>query len=201
MSAILRKERVMVTGVEDRVSVSEANVLQSKWGWFVALGIIQIVLGLVALGAPVFVTLATVVFFGWLLLIGGVLSVVHAFWQKQWSGFFIDLAIGILDAVVGFMLVAHPVASTEALTLLIAMFLFVGGIFRIVAALTGRFDNRFWVLLNGIVTLALGIMIWQQWPLSGLWVIGLFVGIELIFYGWSLVMVGLMARRLRRTAN
>jgi uncharacterized membrane protein HdeD (DUF308 family) len=191
----------MVTGVDERMSVFDADVLRRRWGWFVALGIIQIVLGMIALGASVFVTLATVVFFGWLLLIGGVLSVVHAFWQKQWSGFFIDLAMGALDAVVGFMVVSNPVASAETLTLLIAVFLFMGGIFRIVAALTGRFDNSFWVLLNGVITLALGIMIWRQWPLSGLWVIGLFVGIELIFHGWSLLMVGLSAKRSPRLAS
>ena len=191
----------MATALNQRASLLGGDVLRHKWGWFVALGIIQIVLGTIALGASVFVTLATVVLFGWLLLIGGVLAVVHAFWQKQWSGFFIDLAMGILNAVVGFMVVGNPVASAETLTLLIAMFLFMGGIFRIVAALTGKFHHVFWVLLNGVVTLALGIMIWQQWPLSGLWVIGLFIGIDLIFYGWSLLMVGLSAKSLSRSAN
>src|SRR5438552_519861 len=138
-----RKECVMVTALNQRASLLGGDVLRRNWGWFVALGIIEIVLGIIALGASVFVTLATVVLFGWLLLIGGVLAVVHAFWQKQWSGFFIDLAMGILNAVVGFMVVGNPVASAETLTLLMAVFLFMGGIFRIVAALTGRFDNSF----------------------------------------------------------
>ncbi len=191
----------MATGVTESVSVFGGDVLRRKWGWFVALGIVQILLGMIALGASVFATLVTVVFFGWLLLSGGVLSVVHAFWQKDWSGFFIDLAMGILYAIVGFMVVGNPVATAETLTLLIAVFLFMGGIFRITAALTGKFQNSFWVLLNGVVTLALGIMIWRQWPLSGLWVIGLFVGIEMVFYGWSLLMVGLSIKRLPRLAG
>lgn len=191
----------MATAVDQKVPLFGVDVLRRNWGWFVALGIIQIILGLIALGTSVVVTLVSVVLFGWLLLIGGVLSVVHAFWERQWSGFFIDLAVGILDVVVGFMVVGNPVASAETLTLLIAMFLFMGGIFRIVAALTGHFHHSFWVLLNGIVTLALGIMIWRQWPLSGLWVIGLFIGIDLIFYGWSLLMVGLTARRRLPAAN
>src|SRR5262249_45146442 len=110
----------MATGLDERGSVFGTDVLRRNWGWFVALGILQIVLGIIALGASVFVTLATVVLFGWLLLIGGVLSVGHAFWQKQWSGFFIDLAMGILNVVVGFMMIAHPLASAETLTLLIA---------------------------------------------------------------------------------
>src|SRR5438309_7434892 len=104
-----RKECVMATALNQRASLLGGDVLRHKWGWFVVLGIIQIVLGTIALGASVFVTLATVVLFGWLLLIGGVLAVVHAFWQKQWSGFFIDLAMGILNAVVGFMVVGNPV--------------------------------------------------------------------------------------------
>lgn len=139
----------MATGVAERVSLVGADVLRRKWGWFVALGIIQVLLRMIALGATVVVTLASVVLFGWLLLIGGVLSVGHAFWQQHWSGFFIDLAMGILNAVVGFMMIAHPLAGAETLTLLIAMFLFMGGIFRIVAALSGRLHNAFWVLLNG----------------------------------------------------
>jgi uncharacterized membrane protein HdeD (DUF308 family) len=192
---------MLATLVGERLPLVGADVLRRNWCWFLSLGIIQILLGVIALGASVFVTLATVVLFGWLLLIGGVLSVVHAFWEKQWSGFFIDLAMGILNTVVGFMVIDHPLASAETLTLLIAMFLFMGGIFRIVAAFTGKFPNPFWVFLNGVVTLALGIMIWQQWPVSGLWVIGLFVGIDLIFYGWSLVMLGLSARSLPALAN
>jgi uncharacterized membrane protein HdeD (DUF308 family) len=199
--SLSRKDRVMATGVSAKVPLFGVDLLRRGWGWFVALGILQIVLGVIAVGASVFVTLASVVLFGWLLLIGGVLSVVHAFWQKQWSGFFVDLAMGILYVVVGFMVVGNPLAAAETLTLLIAAFLFMGGIFRIVAALAGKVQNSFWVLLNGIVTLVLGIMIWRQWPLSGLWVIGLFIGIELIFYGWSLVMVGLTAKRLSSPAN
>jgi uncharacterized membrane protein HdeD (DUF308 family) len=186
----------MATDVSTKVPLFGVDMLRRGWGWFVALGIFQIVLGVIAVAASEFVTLASVVLFGWLLLIGGVLSVVHAFWQKEWSGFFVDLAMGILYVVVGFMVVGNPLAATETLTLLIALFLFMGGIFRIVAALAGKVQNSFWVLLNGFVTLVLGIMIWRQWPLSGLWVIGLFIGIELIFYGWSLVMVGLTAKRL-----
>jgi uncharacterized membrane protein HdeD (DUF308 family) len=196
-----KKGTCRATGVDEKASLLGVDVLRRNWGWFVALGIVQILLGMIALGASVFATLVTVVLFGWLLLSGGVLSAVHAFWQKHWSGFFIDLAMGILYAVVGFMVVGNPVATAETLTLLIALFLFMGGIFRIIAALTGRFPHSFWVLLNGVVTLALGIMIWQQWPLSGLWVIGLFIGIDLIFYGWSLLMVGLSAKGLARSSN
>lgn len=94
------------------------------------------------------------------------------------------------------MVVANPGATAVALTLLIAMFLIFGGIFRIAAAVSVRYPNWGWVLLHGGVNLLLGILIWRQWPLSGLWVIGLFIGIEMLFNGWSLVMLGLSAKNL-----
>lgn len=170
--------------------------LRKRWGWFLALGVLLVVLGVIALGSSVFLTLATMEFVGWLLIVGGVLEAVHACSCKGWGGFFIDLLTGILYVVVGFMVVANPGATAVALTLLIAMFLIFGGIFRIVVALVVRFQNWGWLLLHGVVNLLLGIAIWRQWPLSGLWVIGLFVGIDMLFNGWSLVMLGLAAKNL-----
>ena len=170
--------------------------LKRSWGWFVGLGVILIVLGLIALSVSVAVTLVTVILFGWLLIVGGVLSAAHAFWRRRWGGFFIDLFTGILYVVVGLMLVGNPAEGAATLTLLITLSLLLGGIFRIIVALAVRFHHWVWTLLNGIVTLLLGILIWRQWPLSGLWVIGLFIGIDMIFYGWSLVMLGLTARGL-----
>ena len=170
--------------------------LRKRWGWFLGLGILLVVLGMIALGSSVVMTLATMVFVGWLMIVGGVLEAVHAFNCKGWSGFFIDLLTGILYAVVGFMIVANPGATAVALTLLISMFLIFGGIFRIVVAVAVRFHNWIWLLLHGIINLLLGIAIWQQWPLSGLWVIGLFIGIDMVFNGWSLVMLGLAAKNL-----
>src|SRR5262249_58075517 len=96
---LLRKEDVMAAGVSAKVPFFGVDLLRRSWGWFVALGILEIVLGVIAVGASVFVTIASVVLFGWLLLIGWVLSAVHAFWQKRWSGFFVDLAMGILYVV------------------------------------------------------------------------------------------------------
>jgi uncharacterized membrane protein HdeD (DUF308 family) len=80
--------------------------------------------------------------------------------------------------------------------LIIAMFLVFEGVFRIVAALVARYPHSGWVLFNGVITLLLGVMIWRRWPYSGLWVIGLFVGIEMLLNGWSLVMLSLAGRKL-----
>jgi uncharacterized membrane protein HdeD (DUF308 family) len=184
----------MATMVNQNVPPFGAHVLKRSWGWFFVLGVLEIVLGTAAIGASVLATEVTVVVCGWLLLIGGILSAGHAFWRKHWKGFFLDLASGILYVVAGLMMVGNPVAAAVSLTLLIAMFLLVEGIFRIVVALSGHLEHWGWVMLNGLITSGLGIMIWRQWPLSGLWVIGLFVGIEMIFYGWSLVMLSLIAK-------
>jgi uncharacterized membrane protein HdeD (DUF308 family) len=170
--------------------------LRRRWGWYLVLGILLIVLGTTALGSSVLMTLATMVFVGWLMIGGGVVEAVQAFTCKGWSGFFLDLLTGILYVVVGFMIVANPGATAVALTLLIAMFLITGGIFRIVVAVSVRFPNWIWLVVHGIVNLLLGIAIWRQWPLAGLWVIGLFVGIDMIFNGWSLVMLALAAKKL-----
>ncbi len=170
--------------------------LRRNWCWFVSLGVIQIILGCVGLGAALTMTVFSVLFLGTLLLIAGGLTCVHAFMQKQWGGFFCDLMTGVLYLVAGGFVIENPLRAAETLTLMIAFFLIMGGLFRIVASLAGQFPQWGWVFVNGVVTLALGIMIWRQWPVSGLWVIGTFVGIEMIFYGWSLVMLGLTARRL-----
>jgi uncharacterized membrane protein HdeD (DUF308 family) len=172
----------------------DPGVLRRSWGWFLVLGILEIILGTVAVGASFFATLVTVVFFGWLLLAGGILSAGHAFWRKHWKGFFFELATGILYVVAGLMMVGNPLAAAATLTLLIAMFLLMQGIFRIIVALSGHLEHWGWVMLNGLITAGLGIMIWRQWPSSALWVIGLFIGIEMILYGWSLVMLSLIAK-------
>ncbi len=177
-------------------SAAAMEHLHSTWGWFLGLGIVLMILGAIAISSAVAMTLVSVLVFGWLLIIGGVLEAVYAFWQERWSAFFIDLTVGILYAVVGFMIVANPLAAAVTLTLLVAMFLILAGLFRSVAALAVRPPHWGWLLLHGLISLVLGIAIWQQWPLTGLWVIGLFVGIELFLNGATLALLGTSARTL-----
>jgi uncharacterized membrane protein HdeD (DUF308 family) len=98
--------------------------------------------------------------------------------------------------VVGGMVAAHPGATAVALTLLIAVLLIMGGAFRIAVAFSISFQNRWWLLLHGVINILLGFMIIQDWPISGLWVIGLFIGIDMLLNGWSLVMLGFAAKNL-----
>lgn len=184
---------------KDQLRTLDLDVLRKKWGWFLGLGILLIVLGAMAVGSSATMTWATMVFVGWMMIVGGLFQVAHAIATKGWNGFFLDLLTGVLYVVVGMMVVANPGVSAVALTLLIAVLLILGGIFRILIAVTVRFQNRFWLAIHGAINILLGFAIWQDWPLSGLWVIGLFVGIDMMFNGLSLVMLGLAAKRLPPT--
>jgi uncharacterized membrane protein HdeD (DUF308 family) len=118
---------------------------------------------------------------------------------KEWRGFLLELLSAVLYLGVGLMLLVDPLKGALALTLILAVFLLVEGIFKIITAFRVR-DHRGWgwLLASGIVSVVLGVMIWAQWPASGLWVIGLLVGIQLLFTGWSLVMLALVARGHRQ---
>ena len=174
----------------------ELQAIRGKWVWLVALGIALIVLGTILLGSPVVATLATVTALGALILIGGGMEVVGAFWCQEWSGFFLALLSGILGVVVGLMLLGNPIQGGITLTILLASFLFVGGIFKAVAAIAHRFEGWGWLLLSGVIDIVLGVMIWRELPMSGLTIIGVLVGISLIFRGVSWLMVGFALKRL-----
>jgi uncharacterized membrane protein HdeD (DUF308 family) len=170
--------------------------LRKYWAWLLALGITLVLLGVAAMGAQLVVTLTTVLVFGILLLAGGVVQVVNAVLARGWRVFFLHLMAGVLHLVVGGLMIDRPVRAAEALTLMLAVAFLVGGSLRIVYVLLERFPGSAWVLLNGVVTLLLGVGIWRQWPGSSLWVIGLFVGIDLVFNGWSWVMLAMALKAL-----
>lgn len=176
----------------------DLGALRRNWGWFVALGALLMVLGLVALGSVVVASLASAIAIGMLMLIGGVVETVGAFWSRHWSGFFLHLLAGVLSVVVGVLFLRAPVGALLALTLLLACLLMVGGLFRIIAALTYRFASWGWSLAGGIIDMVLGVLVWLQWPTSALWVLGLFLGISLIFRGADWMGLGFALRGLRR---
>ena len=155
------------------------------------LGVVLIAVGLVAMSSVFIATLATVVILGILFLTGGVVSVVNAFSARRWRGFWVNVLAGILYLVVGFLMTQRPLGSAAAFTLMIAAVLFIGGLFRIAAAAAERFHGWMWSLLNGVISVVLGAMIWREWPESAFWVIGLFVGIDMLFAGWAWVMTAL----------
>jgi len=178
----------------------ELEAIRGQWVWLMTLGIVLIVVGTLAIGAPFIASLATALTIGALLLVGGAAQLVGAFWTRDWSGFFLMFLMGVLYIVVGLLFLERPVDALEALTLLLACSLIVSGIFRIVGSLMSRFPQWGWVLVGGVINLLLGILIWRQWPVTGLWVIGLFVGIDMIFNGWTWIMLALRLKSLPRAS-
>ena len=183
--------------MEQVIQLPGAGELRRNWGWFLVLGIVLIVLGTIALrlGAR------DDHHFGIFLRLDSYRrrsprSRACFLARKEMGRLFSRFTDGLLYVVAGWMMVTNPGESAVLLTLVIAMFLVFEGVFRIVAAIAARYPHWGWVLFNGVISLILGVMIWRQWPYSGLWVIGLFVGIEMLLNGWSLVMLSLSARNL-----
>jgi uncharacterized membrane protein HdeD (DUF308 family) len=176
--------------------IEEIESLRQRWGWLLALGIIMVVLGTIALFIMPAATIGTVLVLGWLLVISGVIEAVHAFRVRKWGGIFLHLIGGILGVLIGLLIVTHPVAGALAWTLLFASFFTVIGIFRLIAAIRLKFPNWGWAAFDGTITLLLGIILWVDWPWSGLWYLGLAVGVSLILRGWSYVMFALAVHNL-----
>jgi uncharacterized membrane protein HdeD (DUF308 family) len=188
----------MATMTSAPLVTSDADPLVAlwrRWGWVLALGIALIGVGGLACAFALTATLATVLALGILLLVGGGFQIGSAVWARDWKGFFLFLLTGVLYIVAGGLMIEHPVASAEGLTLMLAAAFLAGGIFRIVAALTHHFPGRGWLALNGAVTLILGMLIWRQWPISGLWAIGLFAGIDMIVSGVACVLLAMAIRQ------
>ena len=180
------------------VTNHELHSIRNQWWCFLLLGLALVVVGTFCIADPLIPSLASVVVLGFLLLAAGIIQVVSSFWAGKWSGMLLHMLVGVLYAVVGYMIIDQPGLSMLLLTKFIAIFLIVTGVFRIAAALFVRFQDWGWVLLNGCVTLLLGIIINRQLPEAALWVIGLFLGIELIFNGWGWVMLAFGLRSIAK---
>jgi uncharacterized membrane protein HdeD (DUF308 family) len=174
----------------------ELETIRSEWIWLVILGASLIVLGMIPLCSPVIATLATVTTLGVLNLLGGSAEIVGPFWCREWRGFYLALISGASGVTLGLMLLGDPIQGGIALTVLMASFLFVGGIFKAAIGIADQFDGWGWLLLSGAIDLVLGVMIWRELPMSGLTIIGVLLGISLIFRGITWIMVGFALKRL-----
>ncbi len=186
---------VMTAG--DRQDRHELHHVGKHWWWFLVLGAAILLLGMIAIGCSFRATLFTIVFFGLLLMAAGIGQIVTAFWAGKWSGFMLSMFVGVLYVVVGFFLLAEPVGGAVAMTLVLAAMLIANGAIRLIGALTERFDGWGWVVLSGAVSILLGLMIYKGWPTTGLFIIGLFVGIELLFAGLGWIMFSLGLKQVK----
>lgn len=161
--------------------------IRSSWGWFLALGIVLMIFGAICVLGNIAATFATVFVFGWLLLLSGIFAMVHAFRVHTWNGFFLYFLSALLRGFTGYLLIRYPVAGAVGLTLVLASFFIVGGLFRAIGAAMLKFPRWGWATFSGIVSLVLGIMLLVQMPVSSIWFIGFAIGIDMIFDGASLV--------------
>jgi len=166
-------------------------------GFLIFLGILTVIFGVVAIGSPLITGVAVAVFVGFLLLASGVARIVHALKSKQWGTGFWGTVIGVLGVAAGLLMIFRPLVGLVTMTMLIAIYFLVDGISEIIAAFKIKPDQGWgWVFFNGIIAVALGLMIWRQWPVSGRWAIGLLVGIHILITGWSMIILGTGARRV-----
>lgn len=152
--------------------------------------------GTVAVAFPFFTTIGAALTLSIVLLFAGTLTIVTSFITGRWSAFPVQLLMGILYFAIGLLMVESPLDSAVALTLVIAYFSIVGGAFRIGAALSLRFSHWGWVLASGMVAILFGVIVLRHFPEAGLWLIGLMLGLDLIFSGVNWLMLSLAIRSL-----
>jgi len=171
--------------------------LRAKRGWVIALGVVYIIAGVIALGSVVMATIVTVFVVGIMMLIAGVAEVFHAFQIKTWGKFLLWLLLGALYIIAGFLTFENPLLAAALLTLLLGIALIASGIMRIWLAFSIKGGMPWiWVVVSGVITLLLGLIILAHWPVSSLYILGLFLGIDLIFAGAGWLAVGFgLARR------
>lgn len=185
--------------VRDRVKDSQG--LHSRWGWFVTLGLILIALGLFALSYVVLATLTSVIVIGILMLFGGVAQFIHAWTLRSLSGFLLWTLVGVLYIAAGAMAIQNPVRGAEILTLLLGASLIGVGVLRLGIWLMNRTQEGWlWLAFSGLVSLGTGLFIALQWPEIGLFLLGLVLGVDLLFQGWSMLWLGLALKRLVKLA-
>ena len=166
----------------------------NNWGWFLAFGIGLVLLGILAIARSVAATVVSMLFFGWLLLFAAGIEIAQAIMVGKWAGLFQHWLSAVLFGVLGALIVWRPLVTAEILTLLMGSFFVVAGLFQLITPFVVSLPEWGWHALNGIITLVLGILVLAQWPVSGLWVIGLFLGIELIFFGGAWIALALRLR-------
>jgi uncharacterized membrane protein HdeD (DUF308 family) len=191
----------MEVDMSTSILIHDVESIRHHWGWLLTLGIAMAVLGTIAIFITPAATLATVLILGWLLIFSGIAESIYGFRVRKWGGLFLHLIGGILGVLIGLLIITHPVAGALAWTLLFASFFTVIGLFRLTAAVSLKFPNWAWAVFDSLITIGLGVLLWAEWPSSGVWFMGLSVGISLILRGWSYVMFALAIRRIPVSAQ
>ena len=176
-------------------ATSAATFVKKSVGWSIALSVLMILAGILAIASPLAAGLAVNVIVAWLLVFSGCIHLVFSWYRPSTGGFLWELLIGVLYVSVGIYLVLRPVAGLASLTLVLATYLILEAILELVLGFTLRpLPGSTWLVIDGIITGILAVMIWRTWPSSTEWVIGTLVGISMLFSGGSRLMLSLAAK-------
>ena len=176
----------------------EIAPLRAKWGWIVALGVVYLITGFIALGSVALATVASVFVVGVMMIIAGVTEVISAFQIKSWGRFLLWVLLGVLYIIAGFVTFENPLLAAAVLTLILGVSLVASGIMRIFLGFSMKRETPWiWVVLSGVITLLLGLLILARWPVSSLYILGLFLGIDLVMAGVGWIGLGFGLRRTR----
>lgn len=174
-----------------------AGAIKKATGWFIAIAVVFILLGMFAIAEPWIAGLGVTLLVGWLLVFGAVAHFISAFKGGGAKHVIMQVLVGLVYLIGGGYFLTHTIMGVSTLTLLLATVILVEGVLEFVAYLRLRSTGgSAWLLVNGVVTVFLGGLIWFHWPSSSIWAIGLLVGVNLLMTGISRLMLGLAARRL-----
>jgi len=176
--------------------VSEAITKNRKrLMWF---GIISLILGVIGTFMSTIITMTSVIMLGIFVIIIGIIFFIEVFSAPKWKGKLFSFVIATLYIISGAIMIGNPMGSAVSFTLFIAIILIVLGIARIIIAfqVKNQTDGWIWIIFSGILNILLGVMIYAQWPESGLWVIGLFVSIDLIIQGINAIILSRIANEM-----
>ncbi|HXB78833.1 MAG TPA: HdeD family acid-resistance protein [Bradyrhizobium sp.] len=183
--------------LQDLRTGTDVAPLRAKWGWIVALGVVYVFAGFVALGSVVMATVASVLIVGVMMIVAGAAEIINAFQIKSWGKFLIWALLGVLYIVAGFVTFENPLFAAVLLTLLLGASLVASGVVRLFLAFNMRREMPWiWVAFSAVITLLLGVLILARWPINSVYILGLFLGIDLVMAGAGWIGLGLGLHRV-----
>ncbi|WP_339027567.1 HdeD family acid-resistance protein [Bradyrhizobium symbiodeficiens] len=170
--------------------------LHAKWGWIVALGFVYLIAGFVALGSVVMATVASVIVVGAMMIVAGAAEMIGAFQMKSWGKFLVWALLGVLYVIAGFLTFENPLFAAVLLTLFLGASLIASGAVRLFLAFNMKRESPWvWVAMSGAITLLLGLLIVARWPVNSVYILGLFLGLDLIMAGAGWISLGFGLKR------
>ncbi|MDK1488864.1 HdeD family acid-resistance protein [Sinorhizobium sp. 7-81] len=171
------------------------EAVAGKWAWFVALGVLLIMCGGIAFGNLFMATVGSVYYIGAIMLVGGLLNLAHAFQVRGWESIVYWVLSGACYAAAGLFAFINPVLASSVLTFLMAVALIVAGCSRLWVGFKLRpLAGWGWIVIGGLVTLVAGLVIAGGWPVNSLWILGLFLAVDLVMQGLALIAFGVLAK-------